>query len=154
MKRQILCLLVGSFFGLLFVTDTFACSCSILDKIGKSDKELVEEARKSADAVFVGEIVELRFSEPSDELGSLVRYAKFRIERSWKGPEEEFIEVETFNICCVCGVGFEKGQRYLIYAYSKGENGLATNICTRTFIYQEDNIDEKYLGDPRKYEKS
>ncbi|MBX3243886.1 MAG: hypothetical protein KF685_05470 [Acidobacteria bacterium] len=154
MKRLTLPLLC-IFTILLFATDVFACSCSIIEQVGKSDKELVEEAKNSADAVFAGEIVEIRFSESemsvSDEKIALTRYAKFRIERSWKGLEDkEFVEISTGNICCICGVSFEKGQRYIVYAAKQKDGTFSTDTCTRTRMYHEVIADEKYLGIPEK----
>lgn len=146
---------MGLFAALFFATDVYACSCSFFDQLGKSDKKLVKEAKKSADAVFIGEIVEVRFSEPTwpdgDEKIPFTRYAKFRVEKSWKGvKDQEFIEIFTANVCCICGVPFKKGERYIIYANKHKDGEFSTNICTRTRIYEAKLIDEKYLGKPRK----
>jgi hypothetical protein len=43
--------------------------------------------------------------------------ATLRVSEVWKGPERETLEVSTSSQEAACGVPFEEGQEYLVYAY-------------------------------------
>src|SRR5580765_4606976 len=115
MKRSYTVGLIGLALFLMSATVSLACDCVGPDP-GTSVQQQVEKAKHQADAVFVGKIVEIRFS--TEKLGELPvsRYARFEVERSLKGSETKFIEIETANICCTCGITFEVGQEWIVYA--------------------------------------
>lgn len=122
-----------------------ACSCD-LPRLGLSIKKQVADARKNAAAVFVGKIVAIRFSDERMGDTPVTRYAKFEVTSLWKGPENRFIEVPTGNICCTCGIKFEEGETWIVYAYSNGKGGFGTSSCTRT---SPSTADSKYLRKPK-----
>ena len=132
-----------------------ACSCSL--PIGKSLKQQVKAGMKGNQAIFVGKIVEVRFSENKVGDKPVTRYAKFQVDRSWRGPRTEYIVVATANICCICGIDFEVGSSYIVYANSDRNGGFSTNSCSRTSPVGTKSDDEKYLGKvrlPKKTPKS
>lgn len=130
-----------------------ACSC-LMPGPGVSLKTQVREAKTSATAIFTGKVVSIRFSDEKMDGQPVKAYAKIAVTRSWKGPLSEFIEVETANICCLCGVTFEDGKTYIIYSNSTDPTSLGVNSCSRTAQITTKSPDEKYLGKARKPKKS
>ena len=95
---------------------------------------LADEYRRSS-AVFVGRIVSLEISTMVVE-GHAVEnmVATFEVERRWKGPSARRLRVQTCGtqmLVCTCGVDFQLGQRYVVFAEGKL---LQTNSCNRTTV--------------------
>lgn len=95
----------------------YACDCAEQTVVKKFNK---------ADAVFVGEIVEV-----SSNYGSyFIQSVKFKIEKQWKGKKaNEIIVLVGIDIPGMCGdMPLNKGKRYLVYAYKdKKEKQLVTH---------------------------
>ena len=131
----------------------FACSCAIFG----NQKEMVESGLSSSDAVFSGEVVDFEKS-PSDTTmmeGTMFTImsprpatATLRVSDVWKGPERETLEVSTSSQETACGVPFEEGREYLVYAY--GEQGLETDICSQTRPLSEAGTDLAVLANSEK----
>ena len=130
-----------------------ACSC-IPPQPGVSLKTQVTTSKKEATAIFAGKVVSIRYSEEKMDGKPVKAYAKIAVTRSWKGPVTEFLEVETANICCLCGYSFEDGKTYIIYSYSSDPASLGVSSCSRTSEIVGKSPDEKYLGKARKPKKS
>lgn len=141
----------GVFMG--SVQTASACSC-LVPEPGVSLKTQVREARSSATAIFAGKVVSIRYSDEKMNDQPVKMYAKIAVTRSWKGPVSEFIEVETANICCICGYTFEVGKSYIIYSNSTDPSSLGVSSCSRTSQIVGKSPDEKYLGKARKPKKS
>ena len=144
--------LIGLVLFLASADVALACTCD-LPTFGTL-KQQVRSAKKRSNAIFVGKIVEIRFSEKKLGDKAVSRYAKFEVERSWSGPETKFIEIETANICCICGITFEVGERWIVYAYGNVKKGYSTNSCSRTSPIGPKSDDEKYLGRKRLVKKT
>ena len=85
-----------------------ACSCV----------ETSADAAFAAHAVvFEGRVVELR--RPDDPGGALV--AVLDVVQQWKGVEAERVEVSTPAAGSLCGMSFEPGTSWLIYADRAGD---------------------------------
>jgi len=131
----------------------FACSCAIFG----NQKEMVESGLSSSDAVFSGEVVDFEKS-PSDTTmmeGTMFTImsprpatATLRVSDVWKGPERETLEVSTSSQETACGVPFEEGREYLVYAY--GEQGLETDLCSQTKPLSEAGTDLAVLANSEK----
>jgi len=131
----------------------FACSCAILG----NQKEIVESGLSSSDAVFSGEVVDFEKS-PSDTTmmeGTMFTImsprpatATLRVSDVWKGPERETLEVSTSSQETACGVPFEEGREYLVYAY--GGQGLETDLCSQTKPLSEAGTDLAVLANSEK----
>jgi hypothetical protein len=109
-----------------------------------------------SDAVFVGKAIEVKEVEIpyKNKAGwfTVELEVKFRVERTLKGLEGSEVILRTGSGCCSCGYEFEKGQKYLVYAYHyKGM--LNTNYCTRTkpLAYAAKDLEE--IGKRQKEEK-
>jgi hypothetical protein len=68
----------------------------------------------------------------------------FVVDRSWKGKVTAEMAVYTPAQSTACGYEFERGEPYLVYAYSEGKERLGTNTCTRTkrLAQAEDDLTE------------
>src|ERR1041385_6732700 len=69
------------------------------------------EARKQAEAVFVGTVVE---SHRERTPGGYEWRVRLSVEQSWKGADED--DVIVYVTGDDCAVTFEAGKRYLVYA--------------------------------------
>ena len=152
MKKYIF---IGVIAGMAFLAtagSALACSCVVPDP-SRSMKSYVLDAKSNATAIFVGTVVSVRYSEEKMNGTPIKRFAKFKVERSWKGPTTEFIEIESANICCICGIDFEAGQKWIVYSNSTGPDSLNASSCSRTSSVKDKSDDEKYLGKARKVKK-
>lgn len=105
-------------FVLLFNSAVYPCDCTITEP---------SEKLREAEAVFVGQVVEIG---SNDKSGWATVSIKFKVERYWKGIKEQFVTVASApGICCTCGLPVKIGEKFLIYAYEN--NGqLETSLCT------------------------
>ncbi len=111
--------------GLLAAPSAWACSCV---------RSSPRQAMAWADAVFVGLVVEtVRDAEDINE-GHL--FATMEVGKVWKGNVGERVVVRTAPHSALCGFHFDKGKRYLVYAYVNEDGVLSTNICSRTNLLE------------------
>ncbi len=144
MKKLTLLSLFSVALMLVAASDSYACSC-MAPSPDTPMKKLVVDAKDGSDAVFVGKVVSVRTAD--ENLPAAARnYVSFSVLRSWKGVTTESVEILTAANSAMCGVGFEVGKQYIVYA-NKGEaEVLSTNICTRTRRVSSTSRDERYLG--------
>ena len=153
MKNYLLMTIFTAAVFLGSVQTASACSCE-LPRMGESLKTQVRNSKKDAKAIFTGKVVSIRLSEEKIDGKPVALYARFAVERSWKGPQTESIEVRTANICCICGFAFESDKEYIVYSYSTDANVVSVSSCSRTSEIVGKSPDEKYLGKARKSKKS
>ncbi|MCY7344741.1 MAG: hypothetical protein LH614_00830 [Pyrinomonadaceae bacterium] len=103
-------------------------------------KKQVQGAFAYADAVFSGEVIEIRESS-ADKYNFIV---KFKVAKSWKGESQPEITITTAKESAMCGFSFAVGQKYLVYAYGL-KDALSTTNCSRTTLFGN-NGDVKYLA--------
>jgi hypothetical protein len=94
---------------------------------------------KDADLVFVGVPVhrtEWQELPTRQDSVAAIRYS-FKVERTVKGPKVAHAVVDTDRTNC--GIPFEFGQRYQVYAYSLPKHGIQwrTSQCTETRLLGE-----------------
>src|SRR5947209_19479821 len=100
------------------------------------------EARKQAEAVFVGTVAE---SHRERTQGGYEWRVRLSVEQSWKGADED--DVIVYVAGDDCSVSFEAGKRYLVYARRQGGRGrLATDSCARTTTFEAGSEDLQKLG--------
>lgn len=109
---------------------TFACDC---------EKPTFQAAYDSANLIFVGKATEVTTNWMSGGWK-----ATFVVENSWKMPTEGVLVVNT-PWEKDCGVLFQVGQKYLIYAKKKFTT--KTNVCRGTRLLSEANEDLQALGE-------
>lgn len=136
----------------LSVDPAFPCSCATGPSI--AFQEQVTAARDGAAAVFSGRVLSV---EPVRQPGSspnapFAGYAvSFEVERAWKPRKlPERVEVGTAASGAACGLRFEIGREYLIYArgsvtMDSAETRLGTDQCTRTGLLDAATADFPWL---------
>lgn len=115
---------------------SIACSCAGIPSI--------EQGLSSAAVVFVGVVKSTASPTPDISTTTLegkrfwfdihddVRYT-FDIQETIKGTLSQTVEIATKKDGAMCGVHFEIGTSYLVYAYQR-KTGLRTNSCWRNRI--------------------
>jgi hypothetical protein len=139
MKLLIACLM------LLFSTGIAnACLCD--------GEDTVKEAFAGASVIFMGqylgseyrkgiknEMVDLHMSTQGLPGDYEILVYRFKANRRWKGDMGNEVILVTDHarlpngseVISDCGLGFDVGQEYLVYAYG-AKNELASDACTRT----------------------
>lgn len=110
----------------------YACSCAMAGS--------VEEAFRSSDAVFSGEVLEIGSPTPEqDGVATRVRPylapVTFDVQDAWKGVSGESAVVYGQGPGASCGLDFERGETYLVFAYGAEtgkESPLQTSFCSAT----------------------
>jgi hypothetical protein len=97
-----------------------------------------KEALKEATAVFIGKVTRVEERES-------VRIAEFEVQTYWKGPNSKTLSVRSGKH--LYGYRFQKGGKYLVYAFGKDE--LETSHCSRTKSIEDATLDLKELGTGR-----
>lgn len=120
----------------------FACSCV---EPGTPWEQLAW-----ADAVFAGTVIDVDNPYPDDNgfiYGGETVQVSFTVEKYWKGVMTEPIIIYTGQGNGDCGIPFEEGESYLVYAYIDDEGdypdgNLHANMCSRTALlyYAEEDL--------------
>jgi hypothetical protein len=108
-----------------------ACSCMEMD---------VPTAVERADAVFEGRVVEIVRGDPSQPVR-----VTLEVVQQWKGVDHERVVVETAADSAACGVAFEEGTSWLVYAQRAGDV-LRADLCSRTKRIEDAGEDRAQLG--------
>ena len=127
-----LALLLGFSLVAVGARPAYACSCA-----GTWDTD--EEFQRST-AVFAGEVVEVgelsvERAGPTDPGMPLLAPVTFDVEEAWKGVAGDSVVVHGQGPGPSCGLDFERGETYLVFAgrSGEGENGpLQTGLCSST----------------------
>lgn len=131
-------LLLATTFG---AEDAHACSCA-----GPSTPE---EQLQESDVVFSGEVLDARDNPSPTAPGLHLGPVSFDVEESWKGASEEQVVVLGYGESSSCGIDFQKGERYLVYATYGGQGedtALTTGICQGTKLLTAAEGDLEALG--------
>jgi len=121
---------LGGMFWFAAVAD--ACSCS--------PPKPPLEALAESDAVFHGTVLTV---EPTPE--GRDHAVSFAIHDLWKG-DPSVVEVRTPDNSAACGIEFQVGRQYIVYASYFGGPDLATHLCSRTAVFTLAEADS--LGEP------
>ena len=117
--------------SLLLVTldagPAYTCSCA--------ETRSVEETLQKSSAVFSGKATKVKeFSPESPEAGDALLGlgpVTFEIQEAWKGVSGKSVVVYGQGPGASCGIDFERGETYLVYAY-RSDGDLGTDFCGRT----------------------
>lgn len=118
----------------------YACSCA---GIGGPEKEL-----KSSDAVFTGEVSSVEADETAPGSGLPIGKVVFDLEDSWKGDLRDSVAVYGQGSGISCGLNFDEGKSYLVFAYRSGGDALETDLCTSTQPLEKADSELRALGPP------
>lgn len=135
----------------------FACSCVPPPPGIKTPRELAEWRTQGVSAIFEGTVQGLEIKSqlleasagdvvPANlEETTPVMQVSFSVSRSYRGVQQQNVQVETGLGGGDCGFRFEKGKRYLVYAYKNDSGRLSTGICTATALLDESQANIAYL---------
>jgi hypothetical protein len=59
------------------------------------------------------------------------------VDRVWQGPAYTTVTLQTGQSYSGCGVSFQEGGDYLVYAYENGAGALMTHRCSRTALARD-----------------
>lgn len=107
--------------------EVHACSC-----LRAPDAKAALDA---ADQVVVGRVAEVTRADsgaPRSPGAIPELRVKLDIERSYKGTNAASLEVFTASNSAACGYPFKRGERYLVYAYTREDGKVAVSLCSRT----------------------
>lgn len=109
-----------------------ACSCMM--------PEPPQESLAKSEAVFSGKVTSVKSDTDMQQVIAI------DVTNIWKGVSSSKIAITTPRDSAACGVNFETGKEYLVYAYSDEDGSLATNLCSRTHEITANDEDVKALG--------
>jgi hypothetical protein len=136
MKQLVLGIL--SIFAFAFgAGDTLAqCDCiGATEDIPGTRYSTAYEELKNADAVFYGQVVEMKMIARQPVREGANNYEveiKFRVEKAWRRDLDEFITIREYSDGCIIGFGI--ADRWLVYAQFDEDKNLRTSYCTRTRV--------------------
>lgn len=119
--------------SLLAAKPAFACSCI--------EPPPPQEAAQQAAAVFTGTVISVTQVGNQQEV-------RIRVEQVWKGAKCGEITILTPLDEAACGISFQSGQSYLVYA-ERQQGKLSTNLCSRTNLTSQAGGDITALGEPK-----
>jgi hypothetical protein len=146
--RSLLSALIAAFAVLFALPQAcFACSCLAPPPPA--------EAAADAAAVFQGEVIKVE--QVRGSTGAEIRRVTMRVSKVWKGNVAAEMPVYTANDSAACGVDFQQGTEYVIYAnasngtdfWASPANSLVTGLCDRTRPVAEAADDLAALGPGR-----
>jgi hypothetical protein len=129
--------------GTLGVREARACSCVGIPS--------VKEGLRNSDAVFWGEAVSVEEQGFASIAPPFQAPVTFEVRESWKGVSQERVVVHGQGMEASCGLDFDEGKTYLVFAYNvgKGEDGpLGTDLCTATKPLSDVEAASRALGSP------
>lgn len=128
------------FIGLLFISSfpsfVSACSCAELPS--------PEEELEVSDAVFSGTVLDVR------DRGNTSKSILLQVKHTWKGVDESQVIITTGQGGGDCGLYFQEGTDYLVYASESdmyGRETLVSTICDRTSELDASQADLTVLGE-------
>jgi hypothetical protein len=122
-------------------SEAHACTCALVS---------TERQIKTSDAMFSGEVVSIEPGERAANVSppSLGRVT-FEVEDSWEGGLEGTVDVYGHGPGASCGIKFDEGKSYLVYARrSGGGDSLQTGLCDSTKPLEQAEDDLRLLGSP------
>ncbi|MBA3425334.1 MAG: hypothetical protein H0U04_12535 [Rubrobacter sp.] len=126
-----------------------ACSCAGVPS--------AEEGLRTSDAVFWGEATNVEGQDLSPDsnpdLGpvAFLGPVTFKVKEYWKGDVPESVVVLGQGMGASCGLDFDKGKSYLVFAYRSGDTGdapLGTDLCSATGPLTDVEAAPRVLGPP------
>jgi hypothetical protein len=140
MKRRSACILFATLLLLLTThTNVLGCTCG--------GNRPPCEAYWEASAVFIGIVTDSSLIPV--QVGDHQyqnRLMRFAVEETFRGVQGTTTEVITGLGGGDCGIGFKRGERYLVYTYTNPEDKkLYTSICSRTRLLSDASEDLQYI---------
>lgn len=125
--------------GSTFLPVPYANACSCIPPAPP------QESLKQAVAVFTGKVVSIKNPQGIFESSLDPIKVTFEIREIWKGVEGKTLSLTTAQSSASCGVSFEQGKDYIVYAH-EGKEGLEASLCSRTTEIANASEDVEALG--------
>ena len=108
--------------------EALACTCG-LRRTGVSCRDLAE-----AQAIFAGEVISIEPVTVEARGRRIIaeRRVTLRVLEAFDGHVGAEVQILTNADSSMCGYSFNKGSRYLVYAFARPDGELTTSICSRT----------------------
>jgi hypothetical protein len=97
---------------------SIALGCSCIGTVS------VKDEFKRVNAVFLGKVIQVTTK-------NLEKEVIFYVFNAWKGIWSRWVRVKTCENSACCGIDFQKGYTYLVYAQNVSGK-LNANLCSRT----------------------
>ena len=130
-------------FGIIFFIsgqNVLGCRCAYVQKPAP---EFVAEQRSKALAVFSGEVLATDFEK-----------VRFKIQKIWKGEIKDELQMSTggkkindelFELPSSCNYNFQKGEKYLVFAFGDSFDEMKATKCNLTNKLDKAKETEKIL---------
>ena len=114
-------------------------ACAIALRAGHAaecEPSYLREAAHSAELIFAGTVLRIEWTratppEPARSAPNFAEAVTFAVDQTWRGETSEEIEIYSSRRAD-CRRSFDAGQRYLVYADRRPEDGrLVTTCCSR-----------------------
>jgi hypothetical protein len=129
------------------------CMINVSEDIRGSGYSTAYEELKNSDAVFYGQVVEMKMIERKPVREGADNYEveiKFRVEKAWRRDLNEYITIREYSDAC--RIGFSVASRWLVYADLDVDKNFRTGYCTRTRVAYR-NVDKDFKEFEEKGEK-
>ncbi len=138
---------VFGIFGFIIFSqfNVFACSCPTM--FG-TEQELKWKL-KTLQAVFSGKVIEINKIPQSRDVS-----VKIEIKEIWKGLLSKEVNISTPDNPSACGVSFEIGKSYLIFASQLDNGDLSTGLCLKNKELEKAAEELEILGEGKKPKRS
>lgn len=120
-----------------FTAKAYACSCLV----GTREKEF-----EVAAAVFEGQVTSVAPRPEVRGSSGKITEATLKVVQAWKGIQTQQTTVLTPASASECGMSFEVGKSYLIYAKALEGSNLGVTTCSRTRKISEAQGDIRAMG--------
>jgi hypothetical protein len=129
------------------------CAGNVSEDIRGSRYSTAYEEFKNSDAVFLGQIVEMKMIDRKPARPGGKDYEveiKFRVEKAWRMDLTEFITLREYTDGCM--IGFDIAEHWLVYARLDETKNFRTGYCTRTRLAGR-NVEKDFKEFEKKGEK-
>jgi hypothetical protein len=129
------------------------CFANVSDDIRGSRHPTAYEELKNSDAVFYGQVVEMKMIDRKPDREGQNSYEieiKLRVEKAWRRDLNEFVTLREYSDGC--SIGFAIAGRWLVYAHLDKNQYFRTGYCTRTRVAYK-NVDKDFKEFEEKGEK-
>jgi hypothetical protein len=114
-----------------------ACSCMATTP---------RDAAQAASTVFEGRVLRVDKGDPNAQVNAGHHTVDLQVVRYFKGEGGESITLQTASNSAACGIEFEIGGSYLVYANTNEGSGLWAGLCSGTRPMAGAEADLEHLG--------
>lgn len=133
-------LIMPSLIPFLHPQAAWACSCL---------KGTPEEQLERADVVFTGQVIDKKM--PTDDSSGGLNWVQwtFEVEAEQKGAISEQVIVESASNSAACGINFQVGERYQVFA-NQSNTALRASLCSGTQVLTDKEQEQSQGSTPCK----